>query len=311
MRVGVLLAASSGHVRIFLKTSVDFFPATQFPYLEANQQHQHIGDSMNPQPEFFVEKLETRQMMAGDVSVRVTNGNLVVTGDNQDNEIYVFQTDDQSYTLFGENGTRINGLSGMPFTGVTNDLRMNLRNGDNKLAILGMDAGDDVTIRTGRGNDTIILESVTIRSDLRIRSSRGDDTIFLMENVVHGATHVNMAGGDDEFVSHKSTFVQSTVNTGSGNDEFYLRDVTLHQPSDFKLGAGEDLAWFGFTPNEESNLHLLLDGGRGNDVYGHYLALDDPISNFEAEGISIDDFAVNVDFNNNTIEAELNLSISS
>src|SRR5437899_10462883 len=41
-----------------------------------------------------VEQLERRAMLAGNVSVSVTGGNLIVTGDNHDNAVLIQEVDD-------------------------------------------------------------------------------------------------------------------------------------------------------------------------------------------------------------------------
>ena len=173
------------------------------------------------------------------------NGDLVVTGDQQDNELYVFQIDSDSFALFGENGTKINGLSGHPFHGVTDDLRINLRNGDNKIALQGVDLADDLRIRSGNGEDTIIVQEATVRSDVNIRTGGGADTVMVQDTTIGGLHRVMTAAGNDELLVSTSTMVRAVVQTGSGNDEAFLRNLEFHQPSRVRLGGGEDLAWLG------------------------------------------------------------------
>ena len=146
---------------------------------------------MSNQVEFAVESLESRKMMAGDVAARVVNGDLVVSGDNQDNELYFYQSGPDSFVLFGENGTRINGLSGAPFIGVRDDIRINLRNGDNKIAFQGLDLPDDILVRTGNGTDKLIFEGLTVRSDLRVRTGRSNDSVFVMKSTIQRSTECN------------------------------------------------------------------------------------------------------------------------
>ncbi|MEM8677739.1 MAG: hypothetical protein AAGF97_00160 [Planctomycetota bacterium] len=264
---------------------------------------------MGHRTEFHVESLESRKMMAGDVSARVVNGDLIVTGDNQDNEIYVFQMDADSYALFGESGTRINGLSGQPFHGVSDDIRINLRNGDNKLALQGVETNDDLIIRTGNGHDQILMDGSNVRSNLRIQTGRGNDTLFITDSVVQGRLTANLGAGNDELLVSASRFIRATMNTGSGHDELFVRNTEFLQPSRFNLASGEDLAWIGTDTGLIPATNLHVNGGRGNDVYERHFAAEAVVSNFEGEGVVVDHVSMVVDFNNQIIEADLELSI--
>src|SRR5262249_45868122 len=87
--------------------------------------------------------LESRQLMAGNVSAAVINGDLVVKGDVKSNDVAIFQVMQQGqvipgrYFITGLNGTTINnGNSGFNATGVNRDflIKMNL-GGDDHVAI--------------------------------------------------------------------------------------------------------------------------------------------------------------------------------
>ena len=57
--------------------------------------------SVTKQRQLRVENLEQRQMMAGDVAVEVVNGDLVITGDSQDNNISVYQVSNGDWVVSG------------------------------------------------------------------------------------------------------------------------------------------------------------------------------------------------------------------
>ena len=87
-------------------------------------------------------------------------------------------------------------------------MRINLRNGNNQLVVTGSQGfklgtenfffTDDLSIRTGSGNDIVVLDSIEFGDRINVRSGNGDDTIiaFLVEaddaeaaNTVHREAH--------------------------------------------------------------------------------------------------------------------------
>src|SRR5262245_43982220 len=74
----------------------------------------------------FIEPLERRALLAGNVLAAVTAGNLVITGDASDNNIEVQQLSNGNWQVSGT-GTMINGVttafvSNVPVANVTADL---------------------------------------------------------------------------------------------------------------------------------------------------------------------------------------------
>ena len=260
---------------------------------------------MEPRADFHVESLESRQMMAGDVTAHVVNGDLVINGDNDSNELYVYGTGGGNFVLFGENGTRINGLSGHPISGVTDDVRINLRNGHNRIALLGHDLPDDILIRTGNGDDTIVMRDATVRSDLRIRTGSGNDTVFLVDTTVQGQLNLATAGGNDEVALYDTVAGRANVNLGAGNDEALMFEVDAAAQFRFNLGGGEDLVWL--NRGRES---LRLSGGGGTDVYESMLTMQTAPTGFEGTGVTIAITSYNVNPNDGPIDAQLDLNVA-
>src|SRR5262252_3490029 len=88
--------------------------------------------------------LESRQLMAGDVSVQVLNGDLVVKGNKLDNDVAIFQVMQQGqvvpgrYFIGGLNGTTINGgINGFNATGVNRDFLIDMTQGGNDHLAIG------------------------------------------------------------------------------------------------------------------------------------------------------------------------------
>ncbi|MCA9238955.1 MAG: hypothetical protein KDA37_02095, partial [Planctomycetales bacterium] len=87
------------------------------------------------------ETLEQKQLLAGDVTYEVVNGNLHLLGDAESNEIVITAGDiEGSYLVQGLNGTTISPadggdgsaapVSGFVVEGVTRNVRIDLGDGD-------------------------------------------------------------------------------------------------------------------------------------------------------------------------------------
>src|SRR5688572_26321332 len=88
----------------------------------------------------FLESLESRAMLAGDISVNVSGGNLIVRGDNAANQIAILKLGSGEYAVAGFNGTTVEG-SADPFiaTGVRGNIDVDLKSGNDLLGV-----GNDV-----------------------------------------------------------------------------------------------------------------------------------------------------------------------
>ena len=76
-----------------------------------------------------LENLESRHLLAGNVSIVLSGGTLFVKGDNAANDLQ-WDVEDSQIIVTGRDGTQINGSSS-PFrvatTSVTGDIKMDLR----------------------------------------------------------------------------------------------------------------------------------------------------------------------------------------
>src|SRR5687767_8356137 len=91
-----------------------------------------------------VEALERRCMLAGNVTVSVVDGDLMVRGDREPNAIVIAQATDGTYTVAGavdDDGlpTTVNGGASGVFTRMDDDLRIRMGRGDDRMEIGGID----------------------------------------------------------------------------------------------------------------------------------------------------------------------------
>src|SRR4051794_38591990 len=91
------------------------------------------------------ENLESRCMLAGNVSAQIVKGNLVLKGDNSNNVIEITSTTTGSITITGTS-TNVNSLSTpVTLSGFTGNIQMNLKGGNDdatftNLTTRGIDA---------------------------------------------------------------------------------------------------------------------------------------------------------------------------
>ena len=214
--------------------------------------------------DFNLESLEAKRMMAGDVSVRATAaGDLLVIGDNESNEIVIESTGLGAYQITGANGTRINGQPSIRVTAVTDDVRINLRNGDNRLHLDEIFVRDDMQVRTGSGADKILLLGGSVQDDLDIRSGRGHDEVFLQAASVGDRLNLRTDQGRDGVALEQMVIGgRSIISLGSDNDDLLVRGSETVARMVANLGSGADSAYFDRATGEQ-----LVIGGGGQDAF--------------------------------------------
>jgi len=188
-----------------------------------------------------MESLESRQLMA--VLVSVTDGDLVVTGDGQADQVTIIQSIqngspiDGRYFITGQNGTIINGTDNGYVEGVTDDIRVNL-NGGNDVLRMGNGVNgdfivpDDLEINTSAGNDIVVVDAVTVRDDAAVDTSTGADSLFFKGTVGGLGGLAEVDGGDNDL----------TINTGAGRDSMSLMNTFVRDDLNINAGPALDLA---------------------------------------------------------------------
>ncbi len=175
-------------------------------------------------------------MMAGNVLVSVTGGDLVVTGDNLGNEVRIIQSLQNGapiagrYFITGQNNTTINGQAGLFFENVTDDLRISLNGGNDFLRIGNGTNGDflvpdDLEITTGEGNDIVVVDTIAIRDDATVLTGLGNDSVFF-KGTVGGLAGFD--GGNNDL----------TIDTGAGSDSMLLTNTFVRD--DLNINTGSD-----------------------------------------------------------------------
>ena len=119
----------------------------------------------------YFEVLEDRQLLAGDVVVSVVRGELMLQGDTLDNKVIIVAgSEANSFVIKGLDGTTVHQQDDPAATEVTvagvRSIRANLGDGNDLLALLGGDIRGNVSIRTGVGDDRVLIGTVDNASEL-------------------------------------------------------------------------------------------------------------------------------------------------
>ena len=83
----------------------------------------------------YYQRLESRNLLAGDVSVVLEGSTLVISGDALSNQIDVQQNDSGSVVFTGRDATTVNGQSEFSFSGSFDRTRFQMNDGDDEVAL--------------------------------------------------------------------------------------------------------------------------------------------------------------------------------
>ena len=215
-----------------------------------------------------LERLEDRQMLAGNVSVVVRGTNIFVTGDAASNNIAI-QAQANAILFQGlldDAGipTAVNGQSGFVLTG-------------------GNEAFGNLRIVMKGGNDRVDLD-LNVRGNLSISMASGSDAVEVT-SIVSRNMSVNMGPGGffNEFVTISNTDVsgRASVVAGGGTQQMLVNASRFFGSSRFSLGGGNDLLQI--NNNNVFQLSTLrANGGGGVDrILSPFAPVRPTISSFE------------------------------
>lgn len=241
----------------------------------------------------MVESLESRRLMAGDVSVALEGSFLRVEGDNLDNQIAISQTVAGDVVVAGQNGTLINGLASVRFVRpALNAMEVRMEGGNDTVTLRGVQVANDMFVDLGAGNDRVtspLNSPVLIGANANIYGSEGNDIVQLAGAVVRedlyvdgglGTLNANLLSmtvdkmlsivGDEanDIVAVSSSIVGMgvSIETKGGSDR-----VTLTNLDAFSLMVNTDSnAAIGADQVTMNQIRLIEDlgifTGAGNDI---------------------------------------------
>ena len=220
------------------------------------------GPTADSSPQFHVEALERRLLLAGTVRVigSANTGNVTIRGDGNDNQIEIFSTDTNEIVLRGLNGTVVNQGAVDEFERILRDndfsvfhrhLTINLGGGDDVVAVggfagtpqtqFGVAIQGNLRINTAAGEDLVRLGFMDVDGITRIATSAGSDRVTVAGPFARGRFDVITAAGNDIInIDQLITDSTSVINTGSGDDTVSVANGLIHETLAIRSGGGGD-----------------------------------------------------------------------
>ncbi|MFO0454380.1 MAG: hypothetical protein ACK5Z0_00100, partial [Planctomycetota bacterium] len=213
------------------------------------------------------ERLELREVLAGDVVAFFSGNDLRLVGDDADNFVRIDLVGD-NVLLRGESGTTING--GSSFTVATNSTTVNksvignFGSGNDRVALgAGLSYTGTIHLTMEDGDDLISLDNSELSADFAAITGKGSDTIAIRESGVAGKMILNTDKGNDT-ISLNTISIDGdlSVNMGKGKDTLKMETVIVGGFTNILTAAGQDTIVF-----EDSTLEaMFMATGRGDDV---------------------------------------------
>lgn len=204
-----------------------------------------------------LESLEDRSLLAGNVSVDVAGGHLIVRGDNECNGLVIVQLDSGEYAVAGfeHDGapTTVNGgTDPVIVRGVRGNFDIHLRGGDDLLGI-GNDVDLLIDLAGQLGFDDTIPDPGTI----------GLDEIPDIQLRVPKSLIVHTQDGEDGVAVVADVRYDAIIHTGKHSDGIALAESNIGDDVILRTLAGEDGI---LVENTEIDGHLNVHTGHDGDT---------------------------------------------
>jgi hypothetical protein len=166
------------------------------------------------------DRLEARDVPAGNVTASFHRGVLTITGDDEANLLSI--TGDGSTLTITGTDTTINGSDGpVSFRQVRRSLNVNLGDGDDSLDISHVKLLRGLNVNLGEGNDTLNVDHVkTLLRTSTLAGGEGDDDIQISDSKFRRKVDLLAGAGDDTVNLTDNYFGRKTsINGGADTDQ--------------------------------------------------------------------------------------------
>ena len=160
-----------------------------------------------------IEQLEVR--IVPTVTVHQTAGHLFITGDKAKDTVTVTGTDPGEVDVTHDGDTT-------SFTDV-DDITISTGRGDDTVTVVDLDITGNLAISTGTGQDIVAVNDSDVDAerkiggDLSVRTGLASDEVSLDTITVGGNTHVSLSDGKDTLTVSNCTF-EGDFSADGGND---------------------------------------------------------------------------------------------
>jgi hypothetical protein len=254
------------------------------------------------------ETLESRSMLAGNVTAAVAGGNLNITGDNSANIISVTQVSGNRWQIVGAS-TKVNGKNQIFTTDpVTRSVTISMNGGADSLVMHDGNVPGHLTILMGDGNDATSLFNVNIGTFLHFEGGSGNDVLAISNTHVSDPTFaffstIDMQDGNDTVALNNFSDQDLEVTLGKGNDKFALDNSKfLGGPFQrLRINAGSGTDAVSLVSVKTSPLFIDMGSGK-NDALALVACTADTATLLDTDGTSGFISGAGNDFGTQTID---------
>jgi delta endotoxin-like protein len=236
-----------------------------------------------------LESLERRQLLAGIVTVQVSGGDLIITGDGAGNNIQVTQVGSGQYRVEGRYSagaaTQVrfgNSTAGsQTLSGVTDDFTIEMQGGNDTVGLTygtqnDLLVPDDLTIRMGNGRDIVTFRNVRTGDDVLVDLGGGNDLFDSLFSIVgtaegtgdHDLEILGQAGVDDIKLAalNGESIVRGDLKIDAGDtsekDNVLVSKLEILDDLEVKTFGGDDTVFVGYCDVGDD---LTVETGAGRD----------------------------------------------
>ena len=211
------------------------------------------------------EALEPRLLLDGNVTAKVVNGDLRLTGDADLHSIEITQLGPTKFHVHGKDGTTVNTWTGAVATGVTDDIIIDLKGAVNNIWLHDLTVPDSLKVKTGSGGDVITMDNVTVTGQFTMRTRARDDYVTITDLAVGATARITTGAGDDMVDIERSLFHDRLwAGFGSGADYLEILSSSFSNVLSISMGGQDDYAtWMQCW----SPLGGDIYGGKGDDTF--------------------------------------------
>lgn len=191
---------------------------------------------------------------AGNVTVQVDTGALLVFGDDEANSITLSEIGDSNeWLITGLAGTKVNGGKNFTTPPATSTCLINLFGGNDKVKITNSSFERELDIYMGEGDDSTSLTNVTVKAFLDYQGNGGKNTfkattLTIQDLFGFGQSSISM-GTENDSVKLQDVTIQDlglSIDMGDGNNKLTITDLTFlssfPEAVSVSMGAGKDSA---------------------------------------------------------------------
>src|SRR5262245_17075222 len=183
---------------------------------------------IHPYPNVILDSLESRLLLAGNVSASIQGADLIIRGDAEDNVVTITSAGSGRLRITGIDQTRVNGQSAVTTSAISENIIVRMRQGgEDRVALQGpLILMGDLQALVGQGEFVVEGSAgpVTIRGDLRASSNKDGAINVLNEVRVLGTTSIDTGGDAIAFsaVATKPNFSAANFHDSLNIDNPYF-----------------------------------------------------------------------------------------